>query len=201
MATSISTPVKAKAQCSTADGSTEQDVIQTVQLAETLKSTPVLPSVNVASCNCIELGPVPHAPPPGFRWKPRWELVKDDFSPNVSIASSSNKSFEEVILDKIKPAVEKPKVKRTKVDLMAKLVTHDEYLQALKEKEEQTKRKKIKLIKNVPEDKEDEEEEEVESLAVFDDESDKSMAESGDEETLPSTEKQAVTYLSKCGNF
>ena len=45
---------------------------------------------------------------------------------------SANKSFEELVLDKMKGNVDKPAVKRRKVDCTTKIITDAEYLEKLK---------------------------------------------------------------------
>ena len=195
LATAVFTPLKARVPSPPrAEETIVQGAIETTQSA-TGSASQSTPASSTTICKCDMLGPLPYTPPPGFHWKPRWELTKDSFSPNTSMPCSSNKSFEEILLDKIKPSVEKPKVKRSKVDLMAKLVTHDEYLQALKEKEEQ-KSKKIKLVKNAYEDEAEEQENPILS-SDDDDKEDDDEPMATDDETLPSTKRQAIAYLRK----
>ena len=158
-------------------------------------STPVSKSPN-------NPGPPPHSPPPGYRWQLEWRLVKDSGSLDSGSLNSvstvtNSKSFEEIILDKIKPHDAKPKPKRSKVDLMAKLVTHEEYLAALKAKEE-PKKKKPKQA-NISIDSDDLlPDDDVESIAGSSS-SDSSSEEEDSSEitTFPATERQAITFLKK----
>ena len=131
LATSISTPSKAKetfnkqtqnktdAESSLAEASNVSFQSLT-EMESPSKSTPVSKSPN-------NPGPPPHSPPPGYRWQLEWRLVKDSGSLDSGSLNSvstvtNSKSFEEIILNKIKPHDAKPKPKRSKVDLMAKLV-------------------------------------------------------------------------------
>ena len=57
-------------------------------------------------------------------------------------SSSKNKSFEELVLDKMKGPQEKKYIKRKKVDLKTKVITTSEYLQELKRIEEEGNKKK-----------------------------------------------------------
>jgi len=77
------------------------------------------------------------APVPGFKWVAQWSLQKDQ-------KSTSNKSFEEIVLDKIKGPQKKETKKRKKVDRETKVITEDEYLEALREMEDEEQEKKNK---------------------------------------------------------
>ena len=65
-----------------------------------------------------KIGPYPFAPPPDFIWKPKWELSPVDGSSGVQpskllnstavmMTPHSNKSFEELFLNKVKPPATK----------------------------------------------------------------------------------------------
>ena len=79
-----------------------------------------------------EIGPYPFAPPPGFIWKPKWELSPADgisgAQPsellNLTAATTphSNKSFEELFLDKVKPPASKDRPKRCNIDDRAQVI-------------------------------------------------------------------------------
>jgi len=77
------------------------------------------------------------APVPGFKWVAQWSLQKDQ-------KSTSNKSFEEIVLNKIKGPQKKETKKRKKVDRETKVITEDEYLEALREMEDEEQEKKNK---------------------------------------------------------
>ena len=68
---------------------------------------------------CKKLGP---APPPisGKKWVPVWSL-QESISPTSDPDPPLNKSFEELVLDKMKGPTDKPPVKRRKVHLKAKV--------------------------------------------------------------------------------
>ena len=93
------------------------------------------------SCHCWvsqKLGPVPCPAPPGKIWVPIWSLQE---SKKAASEGSANKSFEELVLEKMKGPPEKQVKKRRKVDLMTKIITDEEYVKAIKEKEEPPKKK------------------------------------------------------------
>ena len=132
----------------------------------TPKKTPVKPplpcssqhvsdeQVGVGSCTCWiakSIVPVPGPAPPGYSWVPSWSCqpVGNETLPtcasesaNKSAEGSANRSFEELILEKMKGPVVKPKKQRRKIDLMTKVITNDEYLQTIRQKEEPPKKKK-----------------------------------------------------------
>lgn len=95
------------------------------------------------------LGDYPYEAPSGFHWIPNgWKLEpigNVSTSRTKSGGSPKNKSFEELYLDKIKGPVNRPKVKRMKLDLRGKVITQVDLLEELqskkKEKEEREKRK------------------------------------------------------------
>ena len=95
-------------------------------------STPTTSKEVVEECNCSLaklLGPTPCPAPPGKVWVPIWTLQ------NEAAQESKNKSFEELVVEKMKGPSDKPRKKRRKIDLMTKVITDDEYLKAIKEKE------------------------------------------------------------------
>ena len=195
LATSISTPSKAKTgrpQPAAETGTEATEGNSEVEAVEQLQSTPSSYPDSTATCKCDELGPVPHNAPPGTRWKPIWNLVAEE---NDVFGTS----FEELLLDRIKPKSTEPKPKRMKVDLTAKLVTHHEYLAALKEKEEKVS-KKQKKKKN--------EDEEMATSLVSDKDADNGAredereesekeeeAEQQEEESFPTTQRQVISFL------
>ena len=93
------------------------------------------------SCHCWvsqKLGPVPCPAPLGKIWVPIWSLQE---SKKAASEGSANKSFEELVLEKMKGPPEKQVKKRRTVDLMTKIITDEEYVKAIKEKEEPPKKK------------------------------------------------------------
>ena len=56
----------------------------------------------------------------------------------------SSKSFEELVLNKMKGPTDKPAVKRRRVDLKTKIVTDAEYLAELQEKRKQKQERRQK---------------------------------------------------------
>ena len=72
-----------------------------------------------------ELGPIPFSPPDGKRWIPVWTLI------DSSSAPITDHSFEEVILNRIKPSEAKEPMKRRKIpDPHAKVITHFSFVEA-----------------------------------------------------------------------
>ena len=79
-----------------------------------------------------EIGPYPFAPPPGFIWKPKWELCPADgisgaqpselLNSTAATTPHSNKSFEELFLDKVKPPATKDRPKRRNIDNRAQVI-------------------------------------------------------------------------------
>ena len=65
-------------------------------------------------------------PVPGKLWVPVWSLQEPK-----SVTPESNKSFDQLVLDKMKDPTNKSAVKRRKVDLKAKVVTDTSYLKEL----------------------------------------------------------------------
>lgn len=89
------------------------------------------PSTSKCDCQLNEiLNKLGRQPPPvaGRIWVPGWTLVD-----TAMVKKCAEKSFEEEFLDKVKGPVEKPPVKRWKVDLKTKVVSKMEYFTALKE--------------------------------------------------------------------
>ena len=79
-------------------------------------------------CYCSELGPMP----PEIldeTWVPAWTL-------------RDNKSFGELVLDKLKGPTEKPPVKRRKTDKKTKLITDEVYAQEIRQIHEKETQKK-----------------------------------------------------------
>ena len=74
------------------------------------------------------LGPFPHEPPHGFYWKSNgWKLKP--------FQESNGSNFEEIFLNKIKPPKEKIPKKRVKVGLKAHVISHENVVKELEEKE------------------------------------------------------------------
>ena len=124
-----------------------------------ISSTPVTsaPSKSI-TCYCHELGPIPtDNPPKGKRWKPVWSICDENINSSVvsnqsqSSLSQEDRSFEKLILDKMKGPTEKPAFKRRKIDLMTKVVTNEEYLQGIKNKLSGKKEKKKKPVNKAKE--------------------------------------------------
>ena len=114
---------------------------------KTIESTPLadaesrsLPQTIEEDCNSKgnfdhlvnEIGPYPFAPPPGFTWKPKWELSPVDgisgaqpselLNSTAVMVPHSNKSFEELFLDKVKPPATKDRPKRRNLDNRAQVI-------------------------------------------------------------------------------
>ena len=103
---------------------------------EQLSSTPV---TEVCHClNCVELGPVP-VTIPGKRWVPVWSLQRQD---TAMAKPTSNKSFDELLLDKMKGPTNKPAAKRKRCDFKTKVVTDKTYVDELKRLEKAGDEKK-----------------------------------------------------------
>ena len=64
------------------------------------------------------LGPFPHESPRGFYWKPNDSKLEP-------FQESNGSNFEEIFLNKIKPPKEKIPRKRVKVDLKARVISHE----------------------------------------------------------------------------
>ena len=108
-----------------------------------------LSTITSNKCFCEgHLGPKP-VTIPGKVWVPVSSL--QDEAPNITPSTSSthsNKSFEDILLDKIKGPKEKPVKKRRKIDLKTKVISDEAYLAGIErlEKEDQEKKEK-KLLK------------------------------------------------------
>ena len=151
LALSINTPTKAKPQ------NTDQTPVRpesNTNLA-TAAATPVL--AEVGKCFCAVLGQMPSAEVAGFEWFPTWQLRPKQAtstplgssSTTPQLQSSGNKSFEEIVLDKMKGKVDKPPVKRRKVDCTTKIITDQEYLKKLKDHDDDIKEKEEKKRQRV----------------------------------------------------
>ena len=151
LATSISTPMKFKPiptekeieHHRTATSTTVQPT-STPITSELVATNSAAPSssapTNFPNCSCevcMQIGPKPPAYP-GKEWVPAWALQ--------DLSVSRNKSFEELVLDKIKGPQDKAPVKRKKIDKKTKVITDKEYLEELKkiEKEKDKKRPSTK---------------------------------------------------------
>ena len=170
-------------------------------VAETT-STPVQQTRECDCRNCTELGPIRFTAPEDMEWKPVWALMKKSTQPSAS-STPGNKTFDELILEKVKGPTEKQPKKIRKIDLMAKVITDDEYREAIRQREEDISAKtKGKKKKKKPEIDEDIDEE----LPLFDDadesnaedlsEGENSESEQQDEELhVPASEEEASSYL------
>ena len=89
----------------------------------------------------MEQRSVEKAPVSRYCWVPAWTLQKD----------TGNKSFEELVLDKIKGPQEKKQVKRRKIDATTKVTTEGKYVQKIRdgEKKGKHKTKKTQKIRNL----------------------------------------------------
>ena len=103
------------------------------------QSSPVVSAVN---CHCVALGPMPPLIP-GKVWTPVWTLQDP-------VAATSQTSFEEIVLDKIKgPRDAMPPVKRRKIDSKTKIITDEQYLAKILASEEKERAKLEKTQKRV----------------------------------------------------
>ena len=84
---------------------------------------------------CKELGPMPSNAPEGKQWIRSWILVKDPVVVATDSSTSTSASFEELILHKIKDSSKKETKKQKKIDVKTRVVTDDDFYQAIKEKE------------------------------------------------------------------
>ena len=113
----------------------DSSVVQKHAIKPCCSSTPQLHSE--FQCCCAELGPMPPSIP-GKIWVPAWTL-------------RDNKSFSELVLDKMKGPTNKPPTKRRKVDRKTTVITYPEYVEKLrkiKQKGESKKQKKAIKTKN-----------------------------------------------------
>ena len=159
-ATSVSTPKKVKEISASSQDPvasvSSQDLVASVSSNDPVSSTPVIEKTSesfpAGQCSsaqqsdfdgckcevCVYLGPKPTVNVPGKTWVAAWTLLD----------APSNKSFEEMILDKMKGKQEKVVKTRRKIDQKAKVITDPEYLKDLLEKEALKKtNKKIDFLK------------------------------------------------------
>ena len=92
------------------ESSTPLNILQNVKEAKTLRHNHLQDII----------GPYPFSAPPGFQWKPKWELcpvVSSAINTNSIPTSTSavSKSFEELFLDKVKTFKTKTKKRTTNV--------------------------------------------------------------------------------------
>ena len=166
LALSISTPMKLKPSAiepqqdeqASQSNTTAKDVISSTPIS----STPISTSTSVpgpdiqakdkdtsSTCKCEtckEIGPKP-PPFPGKVWVAAWALQDPPQRALNTSCASTNKSFEELLLDKIKGPQEKAPVKRRKIDRKTKVITNQQYLDHLKRYDEEAKQKTLKKAK------------------------------------------------------
>ena len=94
----------------------DSSIVQKHTMKPSCSSTPQLQSE--LRCYCAELGPMP-ANIPGKIWVPAWILRE-------------NKSFSELVLDKMKGPTNKPPTKRRKVDRKTAVISDPEYAKKLR---------------------------------------------------------------------
>lgn len=74
-----------------------------------------------------QLGPIPFPAPDGKKWLPVWTLVDNPSNP------TADRSFEETVLNRIKPPEMKEHAKRRKIpDPQAKVITHPNFVEAIR---------------------------------------------------------------------
>ena len=113
----------------------DSSIAQKHTIKPSCSSTPQLHSE--FQCYCAELRTMPPIIP-GKIWVPPWTL-------------RGNKSFSELVLDKMKGPINKPPTKRRKMDRKTAVITDPEYaekLRKIKEKGESKKQKKAIKTKN-----------------------------------------------------
>lgn len=185
MATSVNTPKKTRPEAPPNDSialtptnnesindvpgpSRHQTSTPTSDVPSTSTATPTIDVVCTCSI-CKQLGPKP-PPVPGKSWVPAWTLQTD-----------VNKSFQELVLDKIKGPQEKKPIQRKKVDATTRVITEKQYVEKLENLEKKKTKKKIDF-------EESEEEPEIEEVTeeeiIEEDESDESEAEEDGKERL-----------------
>ena len=198
LATSVSTPKKMKtATIETPESvSAEGPSSSTPTTNENSENIADADSVadSVACCCAVsrEIGPIPKPAPPGFQWHPKWELLPEIVA---DPEPSTNKSFEELLLDKTKGPTEKPKVKRMKVDLMAKLVSHTTYIKALELRENESKKLGGKKAAKKVEADEEESDEELQGIPI--EESSAESSEEYDDQAIPGSVRQTIHSLNQ----
>ena len=94
---------------------------------------------------CKEIGPKP-PPFPGKVWVAAWALQDPPQRALNTSCASTNKSFEELLLDKINGPQEKAPVKRRKIDRKTKVITSQQYLAHLKRYDEEAEKKTLKRL-------------------------------------------------------
>ena len=156
LATSVNTPKKAKLVDSpTRDEVPEDEVNITPFYASTPNEQSSSTFYQTLQCElCKQLGPKP-APVEGKEWVPFciWTLKDPNTSEIVANFSNStqslpNKTFEQLTLDKMKGPVERPVIKRRKIDRKAKVITDNEYLEELKAMENGKKKPNKTKVKS-----------------------------------------------------
>ena len=150
MATAVNTPKK---QLPITDVQTESDQSEASRIDTPRQPTPQLQQAtsstpnNLENCNCDlaqlakKLGPMP-PPLPGKVWVPGW-CLQDELG---------NKSFDELLLDRIKgPTTGEAAKKRRKVHMKTKIITDNELLEELKQHEREEKEKEEQKLKRAEE--------------------------------------------------
>ena len=71
-------------------------------------SSSLFPTPPMRNCRTFEhlipeTGPYPCVAPEGFEWRPKWELFPFDVASSSTAATTANKSFAELLLDRVKP--------------------------------------------------------------------------------------------------
>lgn len=95
---------------------------------------------------CIKMGPMP-PPVAGKIWVRGWSLIDaSQCLPPASTTPTSEKSFEDVVLNKMKGPQEKQVKPRKKIDHKTKVITEMEYLAKLKKIDEEAKQKEEKRL-------------------------------------------------------
>ncbi|XP_065064643.1 uncharacterized protein LOC135690884 [Rhopilema esculentum] len=163
-------------------------------------STPSKTPVSNDDCPCglaQKLGPFPCPAPPGKVWVPIWHL-QDEPSPQ----QSQNRSFEELILEKMKGPIDQPKKKRRKIDLMTKVISDEDYLNAIKEKEEKQGSETVKRKRGRPKKlKADDDSFQIQEEVLSESEKESSDDDVSEDDLAtnpsfpPTTQRQATIYL------
>ena len=144
LTTSISTPQKFNAR--------KETPVTTVQPlnSEVPENTNVeiQRSVNYKKCTDLETSMPTTQPPPGKMWAAVWALVD---VPPISTPTQMETSFEDLVLSKMKAPPPPPKDQpvRRRCDLKSKVVTGDEYLNAIKEANDRGMKRKLPAAKKV----------------------------------------------------
>ena len=121
-----------------------------------LASTPTVSNKGAGSskaedCNCdvcVQIGPKP-APIQGKKWVLllAWTLQPEILQPETLQPEAAEKSFQDLVLDKMKGPVEKAKVKRKKIDRKTAIITESSYVDELKRLTNNENEKKEKAKK------------------------------------------------------